>query len=96
MFTVANHLLGIMDSKPWAALHWLEPLHAQSLRLHLAMGPNIKCLLDVPTAFSLLTSWMQFYWRNGWFHRITERETAAGKPDPFPIHTARLHEVGAI
>ncbi|KAK9836876.1 hypothetical protein WJX74_010188 [Apatococcus lobatus] len=45
---------------------------------------------------SFPTAVKEFYWRNGWFHRITERETAAGKPDPFPTHTALLQEVGAI
>ncbi|CAG9466041.1 unnamed protein product [Pedinophyceae sp. YPF-701] len=42
------------------------------------------------------TAVKEFEWRNGWFYAITERQVTAGRPDPFPTHTAWLEEVGAI
>lgn len=42
------------------------------------------------------TAIKEFTWRNGWFHSISTRHIAAEQPDPMPIHTALLEEVGAI
>ena len=38
----------------------------------------------------------QFEWRNGWFYEITQEAMAAGRPDPMPLHTAGLKELGVI
>ncbi|KAI8469450.1 MAG: hypothetical protein J3K34DRAFT_451932 [Monoraphidium minutum] len=42
------------------------------------------------------TAVKEFEWRNGWFYGLTQAALAAGKPDPCPLHTALLKEVGAI
>lgn len=39
---------------------------------------------------------VQFEWRNGWFYEQSKEAMNAGKPDPYPKHTAALKEVGAI
>ncbi|GIL78784.1 hypothetical protein Vretimale_256 [Volvox reticuliferus] len=42
------------------------------------------------------TAVKEFPWRNGWFYGLTLKALAAGKPDPCPLHTAMLKEVGAV
>jgi hypothetical protein len=42
------------------------------------------------------TAVKEFQWRNGWFYAISQKAAAAGLPDPMPMHTALLKEVGAI
>ncbi|GJP50843.1 hypothetical protein CLOM_g10000 [Closterium sp. NIES-68] len=41
------------------------------------------------------TAVKEFEWRNGWFHSMSKAAVAAGKPDPCPLHSAWLAEVGA-
>ena len=38
----------------------------------------------------------EFPWRNGYFHGLSTEAIAEGKPDPFPIHTKLLQNIGAI
>ena len=42
------------------------------------------------------TAVKEFEWRNGFFHGVSTSALDAGKPDPFPTHTALLRSVGAI
>jgi hypothetical protein len=42
------------------------------------------------------TAVKELQWRNGWFYAISQRAAAAGQPDPMPMHTALLKEVGAV
>jgi ketopantoate reductase len=42
------------------------------------------------------TAVKELEWRNGFFYDISTAQTAVGKPDPFPTHTAWLKEVGAV
>jgi hypothetical protein len=42
------------------------------------------------------TAVKELEWRNGYFHALTVEAKAAGKPDPFPKHTAILEAVGAV
>mmetsp|Transcript_24935 Transcript_24935/g.78971 ORF Transcript_24935/g.78971 Transcript_24935/m.78971 type:complete len:440 (-) Transcript_24935:367-1686(-) len=42
------------------------------------------------------TAVKELEWRNGFFHSLSTKAEAAGKPDPCPTHTAWLKEVGAI
>ena len=42
------------------------------------------------------TAVKEFSWRNGWFYSHTESAKAAGKPDPYPTHTAWLTDLGVI
>ena len=42
------------------------------------------------------TAVKEFEWRNGWFHAITQKALAAGRPDPMPLHTAGLRKLGII
>jgi len=42
------------------------------------------------------TAVKEFEWRNGWFYDITKKAQDAGKPDPFPTHTAWLTELGVV
>ncbi|GLC34052.1 hypothetical protein PLESTB_000832100 [Pleodorina starrii] len=42
------------------------------------------------------TAVKEFPWRNGWFYGLTQKALAAGQPDPCPLHTALLREVGAV
>lgn len=42
------------------------------------------------------TAVKEFPWRNGWFWQISQREMAAGRPDPFPTHTRMLKAQGVV
>lgn len=42
------------------------------------------------------TAVKEFEWRNGWFYELSQAAIAAGKPDPLPLHTAGLKELGVI
>lgn len=42
------------------------------------------------------TALKEFKWRNGWFYSISQKAIADGRPDPCPIHTSWLKELGAI
>jgi len=42
------------------------------------------------------TAVKEFEWRNGWFHKISQRALAEGRPDPLPLHTAALQELGVV
>jgi hypothetical protein len=42
------------------------------------------------------TAVKEFEWRNGWFWGISAREAGAGRPDPMPLHSSLLKEVGAV
>ena len=89
----------------------VESSHAEQLRglvseLCAAGEQALGVQLD-PGAFERLTAYgrsvahfptavKEFEWRNGWFHAITTAALAAGKPDPMPLHTAGLKELGVI
>lgn len=38
----------------------------------------------------------EFQWRNGFFYELSQKAIAAGKPDPFPIHTRLLKNISAV
>eukprot|EP00775_Hariotina_reticulata_P010117 gene10117-10275_t len=42
------------------------------------------------------TAVKEFEWRNGWFYGLTQQALAEGRPDPFPMHTALLKELGVV
>lgn len=42
------------------------------------------------------TAVKEFEWRNGYFYGLTQQAAAEGRPDPCPLHTALLREVGAV
>jgi hypothetical protein len=42
------------------------------------------------------TAVKEFEWRNGWFHGLTRAAQASGQPDPCPMHTLLLRDVGAV
>lgn len=42
------------------------------------------------------TAVKEFEWRNGYFHGLSQKAAAEGRPDPCPLHTALLREVGAV
>lgn len=42
------------------------------------------------------TAIKEYEWRNGWFAGLSAAAAAAGKPDPCPLHTALLKEVGVL
>jgi len=42
------------------------------------------------------TAVKEFHWRNGWFHDISRRAVAEGRPDPTPLHTAGLVQLGIV
>lgn len=42
------------------------------------------------------TAVKEFEWRNGVYHAMTLQAETLGRPDPCPLHTAGLREVGAI
>ena len=42
------------------------------------------------------TAVKEFEWRNGWFYDLTQAALAAGQPDPMPLHTAGLKQLGVI
>ena len=42
------------------------------------------------------TAVKELRWRNGWFHGLSQRALADGKPDPCPTHTAWLRELGVV
>lgn len=42
------------------------------------------------------TAVKEFKWRNGWFHSLSEKALADGKPDPCPLHTAWLKELKIV
>lgn len=42
------------------------------------------------------TAVKEFEWRNGYFYGLTQKAVSEGRPDPCPMHTALLKEVGAV
>jgi len=42
------------------------------------------------------TAVKEFEWRNGFFWGLSQAAVAAGRPDPCPLHSALLKEVGAV
>lgn len=42
------------------------------------------------------TAVKEFEWRNGYFYGLTQKALAEGRPDPCPMHTALLQQVGAV
>lgn len=42
------------------------------------------------------TAVKEFEWRNGYFYGLSQKAAAEGRPDPCPLHTALLKEVGAV
>jgi len=42
------------------------------------------------------TAVKEFEWRNGWFYEISAAALADGRPDPMPLHTAGLKELGIV
>lgn len=42
------------------------------------------------------TAVKEFEWRNGWFYTITQKALQEGKPDPLPLHTAGLAQLGVV
>lgn len=42
------------------------------------------------------TAVKEFEWRNGYFWGLSQSAAAEGRPDPCPMHTALLKEVGAV
>ena len=42
------------------------------------------------------TAVKEFEWRNGWFYEITEKAIREGRPDPMPLHTAGLKQLGVV
>ena len=42
------------------------------------------------------TAVKEFEWRNGYFWSLSQAAEAAGKPDPFPLHTHLLRAVNAV
>ena len=42
------------------------------------------------------TAVKEFEWRNGYFWGHSQAAAAAGRPDPCPLHSAWLKEVGAV
>lgn len=42
------------------------------------------------------TAVKEFPWRNGWFWEASQKAAAEGRPDPTPLHSALLREVGAV
>eukprot|EP00252_Welwitschia_mirabilis_P018098 TRINITY_DN40287_c0_g1_i1.p1 TRINITY_DN40287_c0_g1~~TRINITY_DN40287_c0_g1_i1.p1 ORF type:complete len:335 (-),score=68.86 TRINITY_DN40287_c0_g1_i1:451-1374(-) len=42
------------------------------------------------------TALKEFKWRNGWFYSISQKAISSGQPDPCPMHTSWLRELGAI
>lgn len=64
----------------------------------LTLGPDLaprlrayaRSVAHFPTAVK------EFEWRNGWFWAASRAAAEAGRPDPTPLHTALLKEVGAV
>lgn len=48
------------------------------------------------TVANFPTALKEFKWRNGWFNSISKTAIASGHPDPCPLHTSWLQELGAI
>ncbi|KAK7389468.1 hypothetical protein VNO78_24542 [Psophocarpus tetragonolobus] len=42
------------------------------------------------------TAVKEFKWRNGWFHSLSEKASAQGKPDPCPLHSQWLKELRIV
>lgn len=42
------------------------------------------------------TAVKEFEWRNGWFYGLGKAAAAEGRPDPCPLHTTLLKEVGVV
>lgn len=42
------------------------------------------------------TAIKEFSWRNGWFYDLSRAAQTRGQPDPCPLHTSWLKEVGAF
>lgn len=42
------------------------------------------------------TAVKELEWRNGWFYEMSRRALESGEPDPMPLHTAGLLELGVV
>jgi hypothetical protein len=42
------------------------------------------------------TAVKEFTWRNGWFHGLSRDAMGRGLPDPTPMHTAGLVQLGIV
>jgi hypothetical protein len=42
------------------------------------------------------TAVKEFQWRNGWFYSLSQDALGRGEPDPCPMHTAMLQELGVV
>ena len=67
-----------------------------ALGVKLAPGAFDRLAAYGRTVAHFPTAVKEFEWRNGWFYALSEAAAAQGKPDPLPLHTAGLKELGVI
>lgn len=68
---------------------------AQALGVGLAGGEVARLNAYARSVAHFPTAVKEFPWRNGWFYGLSQAALAGGHPDPCPLHTALLKEVGA-
>ena len=69
---------------------------AEELGVAVAPGAVPRLLAYTEAVAHFPAAVKEFEWRSGFFHAITRREVAAGRPDPCPLHTAALTALGAL
>ncbi len=68
----------------------------QALGVKLDTGAFVRLTAYGRSVAHFPTAVKEFEWRNGWFRQISEAAVAVGKPDPMPLHTAGLKQLGVI
>jgi ketopantoate reductase len=69
---------------------------AAALKTTLDTGVEDRLLAYARSVAHFPTAVKEFSWRNGWFHGLSKAAQAHGEPDPCPLHTSWLKEVGAL
>jgi hypothetical protein len=79
-----------------ALMRELAAAGAEALGVEVAPGMVERLMAYARSVAHFPTAVKEFEWRNGYFWGLTQAALAEGRPDPCPLHTSLLKEVGAV
>jgi hypothetical protein len=79
-----------------ALMRELAAAGAAALGVEVAPGMTERLMAYARSVAHFPTAVKEFEWRNGYFWGLTQAALAEGRPDPCPLHTSLLKEVGAV